>query len=60
MPVKPVSGSDSQNDGNTVNDRPVINGTVAARDAFRQPGFLDWDLRLLKEFKVGMPGSAAA
>ena len=53
MPVKPVSGSDSQNDGNTVNDRPVINGTVAARDAFRQPGFLDWDLRLLKEFKVG-------
>ncbi len=51
--VKPVVGVDTQNDGNTVNDRPVINGQVAARDAFRQPGFLSWDLRLLKEFKVG-------
>lgn len=51
--VKPVVGVDTQNDGNTVNDRPVINGQVAACDAFRQPGFLSWDLRLLKEFKLG-------
>lgn len=53
LPVKPVVGSDLQNDGNTVNDRPVIDGRVAARDAFRQPGLVDWDLRLLKEFKIG-------
>ena len=53
LPVKPVIGADVQNDGNTVNDRPVINGYVAARDAFRQPGFFNWDLRLLKQFKFG-------
>ena len=52
IPVKPVVGSDSQNDGNAVNDRPVINGLVAARDAFRQPGMFDWDMRVLKEFKL--------
>ena len=51
-PVKPVVGSNSQNDGNSVNDRPVINGLVAARDAFRQPGMFDWDMRILKEFKL--------
>ncbi len=53
LPVKPVVGSDSQNDGNTVNDRPIIDGQLAARDAFRQPGLFDWDLRLLKEFRLG-------
>ena len=26
MPVKPVTGVDLQNDGNTVNDRPIVNG----------------------------------
>ena len=52
MPVKPVVGSDLQNDGNSVNDRPVLNGFVAARDALHQPGFFDWDLRLLKEFRI--------
>ncbi|MFN7919708.1 MAG: carboxypeptidase regulatory-like domain-containing protein [Bryobacteraceae bacterium] len=53
IPVKPVVGADNQNDGNTVNDRPVINGQLAARDAFRQPGFFDWDVRLLKRFQLG-------
>ena len=52
IPVKPVIGTDTQNDGNTVNDRPVINGQVAARDAFRQPGLFDWDMRVLKRFAV--------
>jgi hypothetical protein len=52
-PVKAVTGVDLQNDGNTVNDVPVINGVLATRNSFRQPGFLDWDLRLLKEFKLG-------
>jgi hypothetical protein len=52
-PVKAVTGVDLQNDGNSVNDVPVINGVIAYRNSFRQPGFLNWDLRLLKEFKVG-------
>ncbi len=52
-PVKPVVGADTQNDGNTVNDRPIINGLIANRAAFRQPGFFDWDMRLLKEFRFG-------
>ena len=52
-PVKAVTGVDLQNDGNTVNDVPVINGVLAYRNSFRQPGFLDWDIRLLKEFKLG-------
>ena len=52
-PVKAVLGADLQNDGNSVNDVPVINGAIAYRNTFRQPGFLDWDVRLLKEFKMG-------
>jgi len=53
VPVKAVTGVDLQNDGNSVNDVPVINGQIAYRNTFRQPGFLDWDMRLLKEFKIG-------
>ena len=52
LPVKPVIGADVQNDGNTVNDRPVINGRVAGRSAFWQPGSFDWDMRLLKQFRL--------
>ncbi len=52
-PVKAVLGTDLQNDGNSVNDVPVINGVLAPRNSFRQPGFLDWDMRLLKAFKIG-------
>lgn len=52
IPVKPVIGADLQNDGNTVNDRPVINGVLADRAAFRQPGVFDWDMRLLKTFVI--------
>ncbi len=52
-PVKAVLGADLQNDGNSVNDVPVINGALAYRNSFRAPGFLDWDMRLLKEFKLG-------
>src|SRR5262249_12843477 len=52
-PVKAVLGADLQNDGNSVNDVPIINGKIAYRNTFRQPGFLDWDLRLLKQFRLG-------
>jgi hypothetical protein len=53
LPVKQVTGVDLQNDGNTTNDRPVLNGYMTPRNAARQPGFMDWDLRLLKSFSIG-------
>jgi hypothetical protein len=52
-PGRYVLGTDLQNDGNKDNDRPVINGLVASRDSVRLPHFFDWDMRLLKEFKLG-------
>src|SRR5262249_41615086 len=52
-PVKAVLGADLQNDGNSVNDLPILNGSTVYRNTFRQPGFLDWDLRLLKAFRLG-------
>jgi hypothetical protein len=52
-PVKSVTGVDLQNDGNTVNDRPIIDGQIVGRNVLRQPGFFDWDMRLLKSFKFG-------
>ena len=58
--------ADQNNDGNTNNDRPILCGPaftvcntptspeslVTGRDTFRQPGFLNWDLRLIKSFKL--------
>ena len=52
IPYKAVLGADVQNDGNTVNDRPIINGQVVARNADRQPNFFDLDLRLLKDINL--------
>lgn len=52
LPVKSVTGSDSQNDGNTGNDRPLINGILVGRNVLRQPGMFDWDMRLIKDFRV--------
>ena len=40
------------NDGNKDEDRPVINGRLVPRDSTRLPGFFDWDMRLLKEFRT--------
>jgi hypothetical protein len=51
--VKAALDADLQNDANNVNDVRIINGVIAYRNSFRQPGFLDWDMRLLKEFKIG-------
>ena len=53
IPYTAIVGSDTQNDGNTVNDRTIINGKVSDRFGFRQPGFFDWDMRLLKTFRLG-------
>ena len=52
IPYKAVVGVDTQNDGNTVNDRPIINGRIVARNADRQPNFFNLDLRLTKELDL--------
>lgn len=51
-PVKAVLGADLQNDGNSVNDVPILNGSTVYRNTYRQPGFLNWDFRLLKAFRI--------
>ena len=53
VPFTPVIGSDQQNDQNDDNDRAIINGHVAERNAFRQPSFFNLDMRLLKAFRFG-------
>jgi hypothetical protein len=53
LPYTAVIGFDTQNDGNDVNDRAVIDGHVSGRNAFRQPSFFDLDLRLVKAIRVG-------
>jgi hypothetical protein len=53
IPYTAVIGVDTQNDGNDVNDRAIIDGHVSARNAFRQPSFFDLDLRVVKAIRVG-------
>jgi hypothetical protein len=53
LPYTAVIGFDTQNDGNDVNDRAIIDGRVSGRNAFRQPSFFDLDLRLVKGIRVG-------
>ena len=53
LPYTAVVNDDIQGDGNTDNDRAVINGRVVGRNSFRQPNFFNLDLRLLKEFSLG-------
>jgi hypothetical protein len=56
LPYTAVIGVDTQNDGNDVNDRAIIDGRVSARNAFRQPSFFDLDLRLVKGIRMGGSG----
>jgi hypothetical protein len=56
LPYTAVIGFDTQNDGNDVNDRAIINGHVSDRNAFRQPSFFDLDLRLVKGFRLSTSG----
>jgi hypothetical protein len=37
---------------NSSSDQITSGGTVAGRDTFRQDGFLNWDMRLIKEFRI--------
>ncbi len=52
LPYTAVVGTDLQRDGNVANDRAIINGRVVPRNSFRQPAFFNWDLRLLKDFRI--------
>ena len=56
LPYTAVIGFDTQNDGNDVNDRAIIDGRVSGRNAFRQPSFFDLDLRLVKAFHLAGSG----
>ncbi len=53
VPYTAVVGDDIQNDGNTDNDRAIVNGRVVGRNSLRQPNFFNLDFRLLKEFNLG-------
>src|SRR5262249_32234322 len=50
-PGRYTLNTDLNNDGNKDNDRPVINGGLVPRDSIRLPGFLNLDMRLLKQFQ---------
>jgi hypothetical protein len=52
LPYTATVGADLQRDGNTVNDRAIINGRVVPRNSFRQPSFSNWDMRLLRDFTI--------
>lgn len=51
LPYTAIVGVDLQRDGNTANDRAIINGRVVPRNSFRQPSFFNWDTRLLRDFR---------
>ena len=53
FPGRYVIGTAIENDGNKNNARPIINGKLVPRDSTRLPTFFNWDMRLLKEFKIG-------
>jgi hypothetical protein len=52
LPYTPVAGNDLQNDSNEDNDRAIIDGRVAPRNGFRQPGLFNLDLRASRTFRV--------
>jgi hypothetical protein len=51
-PYTALVGIDGQGDANDFNDRAVVNGVVSSRNQFRQPAFVDTDLRLVKDFTL--------
>jgi len=46
-------GDDTNNDQNDADERAVVDGVVSQRFGFRQPGFFNLDVRLLKGFRFG-------
>lgn len=51
-PFSALTGVDSNRDGNSGTDRPIINGVPLLRNSFRQPNFFTTDLRASKTFKI--------
>jgi hypothetical protein len=51
-PINPITGVDNNGDG-SVNDRPIINGVVAAKNSFRGTGTQDVSIFLEKRVPVG-------
>jgi hypothetical protein len=51
IPFNATLPTDSNNDG-TFTDRPYSNGVSIPLNAYRQPHYIDLDLRIIKEFKV--------
>ncbi|MGH9518573.1 MAG: hypothetical protein ACRD2D_02950, partial [Terriglobales bacterium] len=52
LPYTPIIGFDTQNDGNDLNDRALIGGQVAPRNAARQPALYDLDIRFVKDITL--------
>jgi Carboxypeptidase regulatory-like domain len=48
----PIVGFDTQNDANDWNDRIILNNAVQPRNIYRQPGFSNLDLRVVKDFTL--------
>lgn len=53
FPFTAVFGDDFNGDGNSDNDRAIVDGRVVGRNTFRQPKSFNLDLRLLKAFSLG-------
>jgi hypothetical protein len=53
LPFNAVLPNDANRDG-VFTDRPYINGQTIVRNAFRQPHYFDWDLRIVN--KIAVPG----
>jgi hypothetical protein len=51
LPYTAIVGQDQQNDSNEDNDRAIINGRVAPRNGFRQPGLFDLDTRATRNIR---------
>jgi hypothetical protein len=52
LPYTPIVGFDTQSDANDWNDRIIVNGAVQPRNIYRQPGFANLDLRVVKDFTL--------
>jgi hypothetical protein len=52
LPYTPIVGFDTQSDANDWNDRIILNGAVQPRNIYRQPGFANLDLRVVKDFTL--------
>jgi hypothetical protein len=51
LPFNAVLATDANGDG-VFTDRPYVDGRTMGRNAFRQPRYFNWDVRLLKRFPI--------